>query len=727
MCTELQGQLERITYHNGQNHYTIAKLKVQGRRDLVTVVGTMVTVSPGEVLRLKGAWEHHPKYGEQFKVVSYESVVPATVKGIERYLGSGLIKGIGPVMARRLVEKFGEETLLVIETGSERLQEVEGIGRKRIVMIRKAWDEQKEAREVMIFLQGHEISSSYAVKIYRQYGRDSIRVVRENPYRLARDIFGIGFLTADKIAEKLGIPRESSMRAEAGILHVLGQLSGDGHVYYPYGPLIEECEKVLGVERDIIHHAIGKLATEKKIVVEGPFRDDNGADNREVYLTELLAAEKGIAEKLKEIADAQADILRFDREAVIEEAQKELRIALALNQMRAVREALDRKILVITGGPGTGKTTIIRAIIGIYSRQGRSVALAAPTGRAAKRLSEASGQEAKTIHRLLEFSPKQGIFKRNADFLLDADLVVIDESSMIDTLLMHHLLKAVPGNAALILVGDVDQLPSIGAGNVLRDIIDSGRITTVKLEEIFRQSSQSMIVVNAHKINHGDFPILSSNKDVPQDFYFIDLDDPEEVCKMIVNMCRSKIPEKFGFDSVNGIQVLAPMHRGIVGAANLNAELQKHLNSSTDELLSGGRAFRTGDKVMQIRNNYDKDVYNGDIGRIVSIDREDHEVMVDYEGKAVIYDFTELDEIVLAYAVSVHKSQGSEYPAVVMPVLTQHYIMLQRNLLYTAITRGKKLVVLIGTKKALAIAIRNNKQQMRYTGLRERLQQAMPH
>lgn len=712
--------MERITYHNEENHYTIAKLRVQGRRDLVTVVGNIVTTSPGEVLRLTGSWETHPKYGEQFKILSYESVVPATVKGIERYLGSGLIKGIGPIMAKRLVEKFGEETLVVIEAKSERLQEVEGIGGKRIEMIKTAWDEQKEVREVMLFLQGHEVGSSYAAKIYKQYGKDSIRVVRENPYRLARDIFGIGFLTADRIAEKLGIPRDSSMRAEAGILHVLEQLSSEGHVFYPYGPLTDECEKILGVSRDIIVHAIEKIAAEKKILVEEPFGDEEGGD-KAVYLAEFMISEKGIADKLGEIARNQAKILWFDCDAEIENVQKELGITLALNQTRAVRAALEKNALVITGGPGTGKTTIIRTIIRVYGRHGRSVALAAPTGRAAKRLSEAAGQDAKTIHRLLEFSPKLGRFKRNEDFHVDADVVIIDEASMIDSLLMHHLLKAISGDATLILVGDVDQLPSVGAGNVLKDIMDSRLVTTVKLDEIFRQSDQSLIVVNAHKINHGDFPVLSSQKDVPQDFYFIDLDDPEEVCKTILTMCRNKIPEKFGFDPINEIQVLSPMHRGIVGAANLNVELQKHLNQSADELLRGGRLFKTGDKVMQIRNNYDKDIYNGDIGKILSIDREEQEIGVDYEGKRISYDFTELDEVVLAYAVSVHKSQGSEYPAVVMPLLTQHYMMLQRNLLYTAITRGKKLVVLIGTKKALAIAIRNNKQQMRYTRLRERL------
>jgi exodeoxyribonuclease V alpha subunit len=726
MHTELQGQLERITYCNESNHYTIAKLKVQGRRDLVTIVGNLVAVSPGEVLRLEGTWERHPRYGEQFKIVSYESVLPATIKGIERYLGSGLIKGIGPVMARRLVERFGQDTLAVIETKAERLAEVEGIGTKRIGMIRKAWDEQKEVRDVMLFLQGHEVSTSYAVKIYRQYGRDSIRVVRENPYRLASEIFGIGFLTADKIAEKLGIPRDSSLRAEAGILHILGQFAAEGHVYYPFGLLTEECEKMLGVDHSLLIRAIRKISDEKRIAIED-VPEGGGEPDRPVYLAEFLHWEKGIAESLAEIMGQGANVLRFDRDKAIVDVQKDIGITLAANQVRAVREALDKKVLVITGGPGTGKTTIIRSILKICGGHGRRVALGAPTGRAAKRLSEASGQEAKTIHRLLEFSPKQGGFKRNAAFPLDADMVIIDEVSMIDTALMYHLLKGVPGTASLLLVGDADQLPSVGAGNVLSDIIGSLRVSTVKLDEIFRQSGESLIIVNAHRINRGDFPFLSSQREVPQDFYFIELDDPEEVCKMILTMCGKKIPEKFGFDPIRDIQVLAPMHRGVVGATNLNVELQKHLNPSGEELLRGEKTFRRGDKVMQIRNNYDKDVYNGDIGRILSIDREDQEVTVDYDGKRVQYDFSELDEIVLAYAVSVHKSQGSEYTAVVMPLLTQHYMMLQRNLLYTAVTRGKKLVVLIGTKKALGIAIRNDKPKMRYTRLKQRLRNVLPN
>jgi len=713
MLIELQGLLERITYHNEENHYTIAKMKVTGQRGLVTIVGSLISVTPGEVLRLKGSWETHHKYGEQFKVVSYETVTPATVKGIERYLGSGLIKGIGPVMAKRLVNKFGIGTLDIIEKSVERLGEVEGIGEKRIDMISTAWAEQKEVREVMLFLQGHEVSSTYAAKIYRQYGKKSIRVVKENPYRLADDIFGIGFLTADKIAGKLGIPKDSGIRAGAGILYVLGKLSDDGHVYYPFEDLIDESMKILDIDTGIITSALGKLETEKRVVME----DDA------VYLAEFHVSETGVAASLKSILAAPKSLIRFDRDAAIKSVQEELKITLADRQIQAVKESLDKKVMVITGGPGTGKTTIINVIIRIYRRSGQRVLLAAPTGRAAKRMSEATGFVAKTIHRLLEFSPKNGGFKKNEEERLDADLIIIDEASMVDTVLMYHLLKAVRPDATLILVGDIDQLPSVGAGNVLKDVIDSGSIPTVRLNEIFRQSRESMIIVNAHRINSGEFPYVASDKDKLQDFYFIELEEPEKVSEMIIHMCRNRIPERFGFHPVNDIQVLTPMHRGVVGASSLNAALQKELNTSSDDFQRGGKTFRSGDKVMQIRNNYDKDVYNGDIGRIVSIDREAQEVTVNFDGKLVSYDFADLDEIVLAYAVSVHKSQGSEYPVVVMPLLTQHYLLLQRNLLYTAITRGKKLVVIIGTKKALGIAIRNNRQQLRYTRLKERLKE----
>lgn len=723
MPLEIKGQIERVTYFNEENNYTIAKMKVPGRVELITVVGTLFSVTPGEVLKLSGYWETHPRYGEQFKAISCESVLPATVKGIEKYLGSGMIRGIGPVMAKRLVSKFGDGTLTVIEQDIERLHEVEGIGEKRIAMIKKAWEEQKDIRDVMIFLQGQGVSPAYAVKIYKQYGKDSVKIVSENPYKLAMDIFGIGFITADKIAEKIGVPRDSQVRVEAGILYTLHQLSDDGHVYYPYEPLIRKCSEILKVEESTVPYALNSIASENKVVIEAVTRNSQPVtqDVKAVYLTKFHVSELGIASCLKTLFTFPKQLRLLNIDQAIEWVQKDLKITLSARQVEAVRDSVNTKIMVVTGGPGTGKTTIINAIIRIYGKMGQKVLLTAPTGRAAKRMTETTQYEAKTIHRLLEYSPANGSFKKNEENLLEADLIIIDETSMVDTILMYHFLKAVPPRATLILVGDVDQLPSVGAGNVLKDIIEGGSIPTVRLDEIFRQSKESMIIVNAHRVNNGQMPILNRDEEHRQDFYFFTIEEPEIVLEKILHLCKEKIPSQFGYDPVNDIQVITPMHKGVVGVSNLNYELQKELNPGTDELMRGGRVLRMRDKVMQIRNNYDKDVYNGDIGRIVRIDREIQELKVDYDGRLVTYEYAELDEIMLAYAISVHKSQGSEYPVVIMPVLTQHYILLQRNLLYTGITRGKKLVILIGTKKALAIAIKNDKPQKRYTLLRDRL------
>jgi len=720
MIEEIQGQVDRITYRNDENGYTIAKLKVRGRREPVTVLGNFLDPAPGEILKLKGEWTNHPRYGEQFRVSFYEPVVPATVEGIERYLGSGLIRGLGPVMAKRIVNVFGRHTLDVIEHEIERLAEVEGIGEKRIEMIRRAWEEQKEIREVMIFLQSHGVGPGYATRIFRHYGREAVSVVKENPYRMATDIYGIGFLTADRIAEKLGVPKDSPMRAEAGILYVLGQLTEDGHVYYPYEPLIKKCHEILQVDREVIVRAFGAIAAGKKIVIEdlnedpGPFVENHKA----VYLAGFHLCETNIAARLRTLMKTASSLRTPDPARAVEWVKKRLAIQLAEKQAEALAGALRDKVMIITGGPGTGKTTLISALLQIAARTSAKILLAAPTGRAAKRMGEATGREAKTIHRLLEYSPQRGEFQRNEMHPLECDLLVVDEASMIDTLLMHHLLKAVPLAATLILVGDVHQLPSVGAGSVFRDIIESNIVPVVELKEIFRQARESRIIINAHRINEGLLPFLD---DGSGDFFFIEREDPEEVLKVIVELARDRIPRRFGFDPLNDIQVLTPMNRGIVGTANLNVELQKILNPREAELSRGGKNLKVGDKVMQIRNNYDKEVFNGDIGRIVKIDREDQEVAVLFDGRPVVYDFSDLEEIVLAYAVSVHKSQGSEYPAVILPVLTQHYVLLQRNLIYTAVTRGKKLVVLVGTKRALAIAVKNNRTQKRYTGLRRRL------
>ena len=732
MFTELQGQLERVTYVNEENGFTIAKIRVKDHRELVTIAGNILPTNPGEVLKLTGQWVTHPKYGTQFKIHSCVSVVPATAVGIERYLGSGLIKGIGPVMAKRIVSQFGTETLPILEESIERLREVDGIGTKRIEMIQRAWVEQKEIKEVMLFLQGHGVSTAYATKIFKQYGKSAIRIVKENPYRLAHDIFGIGFLTADRIAQQCGVEKNSLMRAEAGIIYVMHRLAEEGHVYYPYEPLISECKKMLDMEKDsdnlldtareTILKALANLSLERKIVIEGISEEEIQENKKAIYLTKYHVAEAGIAGNLKKLYDTRKNVSQSDLDRSIPWVQNELGITLAERQIAAVRASITNKILVITGGPGTGKTTIIRSIIMIYERLGQGILLAAPTGRAAKRMSEATGQEAKTIHRLLEFSPQEGGFKRNEYNPLEADVIVIDESSMVDTILMHHLVKAVPVTATLILVGDVDQLPSVGAGNVLKDIIDSEVIPVVKLNEIFRQSKESLIIVNAHRVNNGEVPRLTYAHDTLQDFYFISIEEPEKILERIISLCKERIPQRFRYDPIKDIQVITAMHRGIIGAANLNRELQSILNPSAEELTRGDRVFKKGDKVMQIVNNYEKDVYNGDIGIIARIDREYQEVTVDYEGRLVVYDYNDLDEIVLAYAISVHKSQGSEYPAVVMPIHTQHYMLLQRNLLYTGITRGKKLVVVVGMKKAMAMAVQNNKPQKRYTYLKKRLQ-----
>jgi exodeoxyribonuclease V alpha subunit len=722
METELSGQIERITFTNEENGYTIARVKISGRQDLVTIVGYLMSPTPGEILNMRGEWVNHPKFGEQFKVTEYNTAVPATIFGIEKYLGSGLIKGLGPVIACRIVKKFGEKTLDVIEKDIEKLAMVEGIGKKRMAMIQNAWEEQKEIRDVMLFLQSHGVGSGYATKIFKQYGNRSVAVVTENPYRLAMDIFGIGFVIADSIAEKLGFPKDSPKRIEAGILYVLHQLSDDGHVFCPYEYLVKKSREALDVERDAIVKALGELAINKQIILEdlNDSIDEFKENNKGVYLAKFHLCETGIAMRLRTLSAAPKSIRSVNVENALEWVQGRLDIRLAENQAKAVQCALENKIMVITGGPGTGKTTIINAILKIFSKLKIKILLAAPTGRAAKRMSEATGHEAKTIHRLLEYSFAKGGFQKNEEKPLTCDLLILDEVSMIDTVLMHHLTKAIPAFATVILVGDVNQLPSVGAGNVLNDIIASDVIPVVELKEIFRQARESRIIVNAHKINNGILPAFEDQV-AGNDFYFIQQEDPEKVLEIILELIKERIPKRFDMDPVNDIQVLTPMHKGVVGADNLNTELQKSLNPSQAEIIRGNRNFRINDKVMQIRNNYDKEVFNGDIGRIVGIRPDENEITVLFDGRNVAYEFYELDELVLAYAVSVHKSQGSEYPAVVIPVLPQHYILLQRNLIYTAVTRGRKLVVMVGTLKALAMGIQNDKTQRRFTYLRQRL------
>ncbi len=750
---ELKGTVERITYYSEEDGYTVARFQPEGRSDLVTVVGNLMSVNVGASLRLEGFWTTHAKHGRQFKVMNYQTVLPATVEGIRKYLGSGLIKGIGPVTAKRIVKHFGLDTLDIIEHHPHRLREVLGVGKKRVEMVTQAWEEQRSIKEVMLFLQSHDVSTSLAVKIYKHYGDAALDVVREDPYRLARDIYGIGFLTADKIARKMGLPTDSPQRVAAGITYVLGQLADEGNVYAPQGRLIKEATEILDVPPELVETGVVQLEEEEQVHREDityAIQDQPGAAIREekaVYLLPFYYGEVGVANRLRTLINVARSQLAFyqtaDWERVFAHLAERTSQPLNAGQQEAVRVALTNKVTVLTGGPGTGKTTTVRTIIHLLEARSRSYVLASPTGRAAKRLSEATGREAKTVHRLLEFSPQKG-FQRNEGHPLKADMVIVDEASMLDLLLTNHLLKAVDPASHLLLVGDVDQLPSVGAGNVLRDIIASGvetspaplppkvggtegrrrQVAVVRLEEIFRQAEGSLIVANAHRINRGQMPLFAKGA---TDFFLFVEEDPEKAADLVVDLVKTRIPRKFGYHSFDDIQVLSPMYRGAVGVSNLNVRLQEALNPPSlakGERRVAGRVFRLGDKVMQTRNNYDKEVYNGDIGRVVRLNLENQIMVVRIDDRPVPYDFSDLDELVHAYAVSVHKSQGSEYPAVVMPVLTQHYLLLQRNLLYTGMTRAEKLVVLVGTRKAIAIAVRNDKIAHRHTALDVRLRHA---
>ncbi len=732
----LEGILEHFVYSNEENGWSVVRVNVKGYRDLVTAVGNLLGVQPGESIRMKGCWVSDRKFGEQFKVESYTSIKPATLVGIEKYLGSGMIKGIGPVMASRLVNCFGLDTLDIIENQPKRLTEADGIGNIRAERICDGWQEQKEIKEVMLFLQSHGVTTTYAIKIYKTYGNEAIDIVANNPYRLAVDIFGIGFKTADKIAVNIGIESTSPRRAEAGVLHALGGLSDEGHVCVPRDQLMEKAANILEIDGEIVNTAVDTLIEQELIASEtvtdsnpsaiiqtdSPSSQESNITGELIYLRSLYNSEVGVVRQIDRLLATDLKPIDIEIEKALSWFEQQYKINLAEQQRNAIRNAVSRKVMVITGGPGTGKTTLINGIIQILKRKDRNILLAAPTGRAAKRLSEATGLEAKTIHRLLEFSPRSMRFERTTDNPLEADILIVDEVSMVDIVLFYNLLKAVPSNAQVILVGDIDQLPSVGPGNVLKDVISSGCIEVVRLTEVFRQAQQSMIIVNAHRVNAGQNPYPKA-KEGKGDFFFIDRDEPEEILKTLKLLVAKKIPESFKL-TAEDIQVLTPMHMGLLGASNLNKELQQLLNPSGETLSRGSHVFRVGDRVMQIRNNYDLDVYNGDIGKITSLDQVERVVKVDIDGRPVTYEYSDLDELILAYACSVHKSQGSEYPAVVVPLHTQHYMMLQRNLLYTAITRGKRLVVVLGSKKALAIAVKNNRIQQRYTRLAERLSTA---
>ena len=767
----LNGILERIVFENPDTGYTIGRLSVRGEPELVTIVGNLASVNPGESLLLSGEWVNNPKYGRQFQIERSETIQPANIIGIRKYLGSGLIKGIGPKMAARIVNQFGMDTIDVIEQTPEKLASVPGIGRKRVKMIQQAWDEQREIKNVMLFLQSHNVSTSYAAKIYKTYENAAIPIVTENPYRLADDIYGIGFVTADTIAQKLGISKNDPNRVQAGIKYVLSRKADEGHVFQHSDELIEACESILEQDPKTIEIGLSALTQKEDIILSrenriqetlNRHRDrldllnndliltetqshreyieicdeteevlnkqyseqaSTGLENRAIYLAPFYYAEMGVANQFQKLLSNRRSYSgSLDINSSLGELEKKMDIQFAPQQKKAIRTALMENTMILTGGPGTGKTTTTVGMIRLFEAEGRRIVLAAPTGRAAKRLSETTGREAKTIHRLLEFSFQENGFKRNRENPLDADVVIVDEMSMVELVLMNRLMQAIPSNASVVFIGDTDQLPSVGAGNVLKSIIDSQKVPVVKLTEIFRQAQESMIVTNAHRINQGDYPELSGPAD--RNFFFIERDDPEKVEQLILSLIAERLPRHYNYHHIEDIQLLCPMRRGTLGTENLNKRLQDMLNPNKEQYVKGWQTFRQGDKVMQIRNNYDYDVFNGDIGRIIEIDPVNKALKVRFPEKIVAYDMADLNELVLAYAVTIHKSQGSEYPAVVIPLHTQHYIMLQRNLLYTGVTRAKELVIIVGSKKALNVCINNNQVMKRNSYLAERIQYA---
>jgi exodeoxyribonuclease V alpha subunit len=713
----LAGLIERVTFHSAETGFCVLRVKVRGQKDLVTVLGSAADVHVGEHIQASGEWQQHPQHGLQFRASFLQIVPPSSIEGILRYLGSGMIKGIGPHFAGKLVAAFGEAVFDVIERTPERLLELDGIGRSRLKRITATWAEQKAIRVIMVFLQSHGVGTSRAVRIFKAYGADAIPLIKQNPYRLARDIRGIGFVTADQIAQTLGIPKTSMLRARAGISYALLQAVMNGDCGLPKEDLLTLAQNLLEIDLPLLEQALALETAEAGVVVEPV------AGRSCIFLPYLRQAEDAIAHAVRRLQVGRPPWPGIDTEKAIAWVEQRLGVTLAPGQRQAVAQALACKILVITGGPGVGKTTIIRAILTILRAKGVTPLLAAPTGRAAKRLAETTGLQAKTIHRLLEFDPKGGGFLRSKEYALECDLLVLDEVSMVDVPLMASLLKALPDTTAMLIVGDVDQLPSVGPGQVLADLIGCGRLPVARLTEVFRQASKSRIIVNAHRVNRGAMPELE-HAGGDSDFYFVEAVDPEDAATKIVKVVAERIPARFGLDPIRDIQVLCPMNRGNVGARILNLALQAALNPGRDEQSTVERfgfTFRVGDKVMQIENNYDRDTFNGDIGVISRIDHEEGELAIDIDGRSVIYPFGELDEVVLAYAKTIHKSQGSEYPAVVIPIVTQHYTMLQRNLLYTGLTRGKRLVVLVGQRQAVGIAVRSVHGRRRWSKLEELL------
>ncbi len=698
--------VEHITFQSPETGYSVLRVSVQGHTDFITVVGNLADAVVGAVLMIEGNWINHPKYGTQFSAVKWQETTPATAYGIEKYLGSGLIKGVGKAYAKRIVQKFGTDTIRVIEEDPQRLAEVEGIGEKRIQKIAESWKRQKEIKNIMIFLQSYDISVSYAVKIYKQYSDESITLVKKNPYRLADDIRGIGFKTADAIAARLGFDKHHPERCRSGIIYILHQLADEGHVYAEKEQLLDKCMKLLEIDQNALETALQRMITIYDAI------EEQGA----IYLPFYYRAECGIAKKLRELSEADS-LLNQNIQVDIPALERKLNMQYDPIQAEGIQQAVSSKIMILTGGPGTGKTTTTLGIIESLRMMGNAILLAAPTGRAAKHMAEATGMEAQTIHRLLEYNPEKG-FQRNASNPLEGDVLIIDESSMIDITLMYSLIKAIPLHMKLILVGDIDQLPSVDAGNVLRDLIDCGQFPVIRLTKIFRQAQSSHIITNAHKINKGIFPNLQNPPGT--DFFFIECEEPEQAAQQIVGLVKTRLPN-YCHVKPEEIQVLTPMQKGVIGATNLNQLLQQNLNSGGISLNHSGRCYRLNDKVMQIRNNYEKDVFNGDIGTIAAIDTENREIIIRFENRHIHYDITELDELVHAYAITIHKSQGSEYPIVILPIMMTHFIMLQRNLIYTGITRAKKMLVLIGTKKAVAYAVKHVTVTHRNSRLKERL------
>lgn len=712
---EIEGVVEKIVYANEENGYAVVRIERNG--EVIAAAGTIIRPATGHHLRLKGEWTTHPRYGRQFRADESRWIAPVTANGIESYLASGVIPGIGPGLAKSIVEKFGVRSLDILDADPEQLCLIRGIGSKRLTLIRNAREDEKDSREAMIFLQSQGVGAGVAARVYKHYGAQTVQSVEHDPYRLAREVPGIGFLTADQIAVNLGLPRDSIRRAEAGVLHTLEESSAKGDVYLPALRLIQDAQITLQIDREIVIRALDALIEHRALISEAS--DDSSV--RPVYLPSLYRAETGVAALLGELLTPRAGVSgafeRIDPDAAIKQVRRRMDIRLAPKQEEAIRNVLTYRVTVITGGPGTGKTTIVRSLLAILDAAARTTILAAPTGRAAKRIKESSGHDAATIHRLLEFSPVERRFRRDERNPLECDVVILDEVSMVDVMLMYRLLRALPPGVTLVLVGDADQLPSVGPGRVLADLILSRAVPVTELDEVFRQAEASRIVVNAHRINVGLPPLSEPDGD----FFLIEQEDPNRILDLILELCRERIPRRFDLDSIDDIQVLSPMHRGEVGVTNLNRRLQMALNPEGTGIQIGERLFKPGDKVMQTRNNYEKNVYNGDIGRLDMVDPQGQSLIVRFDDGTVRYQRREIDELSLAYAISVHKSQGSEFPAVIVPVVTQHYMLLQRNLIYTAVSRGRKLVVVLGSRSAIRMAVRNTDTGDRFSMLKQRL------